>query len=118
MTYRLGKRPRKLRWHIEILIFLLPQPSQRGGKENPIAPLIGTIRTRTMKRTTHPQKDRSGRHLGSDHLVVSRDPALRPSMTPGNQMRAAISFGEIGYRPHASDDHIRTRHFEKLEAVF
>src|SRR5208282_118986 len=67
-----------------------------------------------MQRAARPEQDRSCRHLGRDHFIGARAAISGPEVAAGNDVSATVGFGEVGYRPHAREDHPWARDLEKL----
>src|SRR3984957_14760465 len=109
--------PRDLAGDVDILILLLPQPPKRVRKEDSVAPLVGPICAGAMQSAAHPEQHGPGRHRGRNDFIGPRDAIGGPQMAAGNYKRAAVGFGEIGYRPHAGENHSRERHLEKLVRI-
>src|SRR5271154_4837151 len=66
--------------HVDVLILLLPQPSERVRQEDAVTPIVAAIRARAMECTAHPEQDRAGGHRGGDDFLGERLTTGGPQM--------------------------------------
>ena len=72
------KRARNLWWDGQLLVFLLPQPSQNVRSTRTEAWSLGAVGASTMQHMIGPEQQRTARHLRLNNFIRARSSILPP----------------------------------------